>query len=262
MRNQVYYRIFANNISTQLGYRWNILTGFGLQVLQILVSIFTWTAILAQGEVINGYSLDDIITYLILVSLSSSLFSTAHFFRLSPLVRNGRLNRYLVRPYSFVGDSFATFVAQRCIDLIFLGVFIGISFSLFQYNPQITFSGLAIVLLFSNILLLFFFGMTIGVLSFWLIQMWPIRPLYTALMGIIGGTVFPLDLLPAWIGPWISYSPFALFGYVNVRAFQGAFDRTELQGYIIASLLWSAVFFIAYQILWRVGLRKYELSNT
>lgn len=257
---RAYIRVLINHVSASLTYRWNILLGIGVQMVQLLTTLFVWRSIFAEQNLVQGYTLAEMTTYLVLTSLLGVTFSSMHIFRLSTMVRKGTLNAYLVRPYSFLGDSFAVFMGSKVVELaITVAAITG--FLAMGYIPAGQVSLWSLVLVGSNLLLLFVFGSLLGTLSFWLIEMWPLKPLYNSLMALMGGLLFPLDLLPGIWPKLVGYTPFALFGFVNARALQGALSASEMSQYIVVSFTWSILFLAVYLILWRRGLRKYEGVN-
>jgi ABC-2 type transport system permease protein len=254
---QAYRKIFLNTISIGLIYRGSVLIAASTRLLETLTTIFIWQSIFNQTPVVGGYTRTSMISYLLLTSLLGFLFSSSHFFRLPPLVRKGTLSCYLVRPYSFLGDSFAVFLGDKVIEMVLIGV-IALVFWLvglpFFSAPQ----PLAWVLLLSNFVLSFAFGSVIGTLSFWIVEMWPFKPLYASFMALFSGALFPLDILPAPIAHFLQYTPFSLFGFVNTRALQGAFSSEQLLRLLEISLAWNIVCFSLYTLLWRRGLKQYE----
>ncbi|MGK3963882.1 ABC transporter permease [Sorangium sp. So ce118] len=255
-----YYRVFANSVAVGLAYRWSVVTGVFTRLLQLVVTLFVWRSIFATSPEIQGYTVDEMSAYLVLTALMSIVFSSSHFFRLSDLVRKGTLNAYLVRPYSFLGDSLAVFLGGKVVEAIVIVAAVLLLHA--SGAPVLEHASPAVLaLLCSNLLLSFLVGSVVGALSFWLVEMWPIKPLYASLMALLGGTMFPLDLLPPAIGDLVQATPFALFGFVNTRALQGALSTREIAAYLAVSLLWNATCAALYQLLWRRGLRRYEAVN-
>ncbi len=253
-----YYRVFLNHMAARLGYKWGVLTGIAVHLVQMLTTIFVWRSIFrGNPAAIQGYSFNELATYLILVSLLTVSFSASHIFRLSGLVRKGTLNAYLVRPYSFLGDSSAVFAGTKAVELVASGAVAFVLWSAGVVKLHAV-SWTALVLVFSNFILLFLFGSVLGALSFWLVEMWPMKPLYNSLMALLGGTLFPLNVLPPDLAHVLAYTPFSLFGFVNARALQGAFSQTEVLRFIAVSVGWNIVSYIVYTLLWRYGLRRYE----
>lgn len=236
-----YIYVFRNELLSNLTYKGNIISSFIVQIIQIITTIFVWRALYSSEEVIGGYNISEITTYLILTSLLSILFAPNSAFRLSNLISNGKLSTLLIRPYSYFLESFSVFIAQKAVQICVV-LIIGTGF--FTLNIfQFSFPNLAsVILVLSNFFLLFIFLSVIGALSFWLIEMWPLRPIYNGLLSLFGGVMFPLDLLPENILNIIQYTPFSLFGYVNTKAIQGDLPLTLIINYLIASIFWIIFF--------------------
>lgn len=257
---KAFYRACMNQVSARLAHRWNIITGIGTELVKLLTSIFLWKQIFARATQVKGYTFESMTTYLLVTALLGIAFSPTHMFRLSPLVRRGTLSAYLVRPFSFLSDSLAAFLGSRLVELAITGICaLVLGFLGFIHLGEV--QSAAALLVLSNFLLLFLFGSVVGTFSFWLIQMWPMKPLYNAMMALAGGALFPLDLFPGIVRQVLEMTPFPLFGFVNARALQGALSSQELGRYWVASIGWNAVCLALYSLLWRRGLKQYEGVN-
>lgn len=252
-----YIFVFRNELSLNLTYKGNIISSFIVQIIQMITTVFVWRAIYSQGTIIGNYSIEEMTAYLVLTSLLSVIFSPSSGFRLSGLVRTGKLSIYLTRPYSFFWESFSVFLGQKVVQAFVL-ITIGLLFLLFN-TFKLTLPNIESVLLITaNFFLLFTFLSVIGELSFWLIEMWPLRPIYNGLLALFGGVMFPLDLLPLSISNLIQYTPFSLFGYVNSKAILGDLPSDSISNYLITSICWTVFFLLIYRILWKRGMKKYE----
>lgn len=258
----VFLKLTRNAIVRQLVYRANMLLSMMSHAFVAVVAVFSWTAVIGNDGVVGSYNQDELVTYVLLANLVGVLFSVEHFFHLQELVRQGSLNTFLLRPYLFFVDRLARFVGSRLIKACALSLFITIGSLVIPAMEIITPTLLAVVLVILNLGVAFLFGMSISVLSFWLVQMWPIRSIYAALLALSGGTLFPLDLLPESVSTWISYLPFALFAYVNVRALQGGLTESEILRFCGVALSWALFFYILLRWLWPLGLRRYAGYNT
>lgn len=255
-----YLQVFSNSLAVSLAFRWGLLTGVITRLLQVLGTIFVWRAILPAEGNSESYTADGMTQYFVAIALVSILFSPGHFFRLYSLVIDGTLSSYLVRPYSFLGDSFATFAGSRVVELAVIAVL----YATFSIVGIAVFSPIGLfelALVASNLLLFFLFGSLIGTLSFWLLEMWPVQPLYAALMALAGGALFPLDALPPTLYEVLQYTPFSLFGFVTARALQGDLSSDAMLRFATASLLWSVLCFCGYCWLWHRGLKRFEAVN-
>ncbi|MDQ0177254.1 ABC transporter permease [Bacillus chungangensis] len=257
---KAYVQVLKNQIAAGLQFKWNTLAGMVMQLLQLVTSVFVWRSIFSHHQnAINAYTFETMLSYLILVSLIGIMFSSDHVFRLTNMVRKGTLSHYLIRPYSFLGDSFFAYIGSKVVLFFFLLFFLFVLYLLNMIHISLTMTGM--LLFICNFLLLFIFGLVVSTFSFWLIEMWPLRPLYASLMGLLGGTLYPLDLLPTTVQDLLLFLPFSLFGYVNTKVLQGALSTDDEVFFMIVSLVWTLFFLLIYHILWKKGLKRYEAVN-
>ncbi|WP_020153811.1 ABC transporter permease [Caldibacillus debilis] len=252
-----YLYVFRNEILLNLTYKGNIISSFIVQIIQMITTVFVWRALYSGENDIGNYNISEMTTYLILTSLLSVIFSPNSAFRLSNLISSGKLSILLIRPYSYFFESFSVFLGQKVVQIcvVFIMIICFFMLGLFQFSfPNIV----SILLVLTNFILLFIFLSVMGELSFWLIEMWPLRPIYNGLLSLFGGVMFPLDLLPESILNIIQFTPFSLFGYVNTKAIMGELSTDAMFNFLIASMLWIIFFQIIYIILWKKGLKKYE----
>lgn len=252
-----YIYVFRNELLLNLTYKGNIISSFIVQIIQMITTLFVWRAIYSQGTTIGDYNIEEMTAYLVLTSLLSVIFAPSSGFRLSSLVKTGKLSIYLTRPYSIFWENLSVFLGQKVVQAFVL-IAIGLVFILFN-TFQVTLPNIeSVLLIMINFFLLFTFLSVIGELSFWLIEMWPLRPIYNGFLALFGGVMFPLDLLPAGFSNLIQYTPFSLFGYVNSKAMLGDLTDDLITKYLIASICWTVIFLLIYIILWKKGMKKYE----
>lgn len=251
-----YLQIIKNEISIKLIYKWNVLTEVFSRIVGIIVLILLWRGIMYSAGEVKDYNMKSIISYLTVSHIMFQLYTSEHISRLPNLIKSGNLSGYILRPYSFLGYCFATYVGSKVIVLLLMVIIIIV---LVLTNLMfIELSKISILLLISNFILQFIFGSFIGTLGFWVIETWPLHPLYSSLSGLLGGALYPLDLLPSKIYETIKYNPFSLFIHVNTLVLQGRLSQMEEIQFLIVSILWTVIFYIGYKISWEKGIKKYE----
>lgn len=243
-------------IKKQMAYRLNFVTPYVLRVFQLVGSIVVWQAIFKNQDQINGYTFNNMISYLLFAQFALLVFYPSHMFSLQELVRKGTLSAYLLRPYNYMLNSWSEFFGVKSIHLLFFVLIFLCTAFWTGFDQHFGIKQLGILSL--SFSLSYFFGFLISSLAFYMIEMWPIRNLFIAGMAILGGTIVPLDLLPNYISSWAPYTPFAYFSYVNVKVLQGAFSNE-----LLTIHLWNLVF--QNLLFWRLasfsfskGLKKYE----
>lgn len=254
---RTYLVITLNQFFVQLSYKFDILTRLFNALLSISLSLFAWNAIFLSNQEaqIGNYNHLQMLVYIVLVNIGMSIFSPTLVIRLGGLVRGGKLTMHLLRPYSLLGESFAVYLGQRLPSLL---LYLGLIVASLWMGAQASYAFLLLLLLLVNLLMFFLMVSLIGNLGFWLIQMWPLRPIVTVAYSLLGGLFFPLDLLPQGIYQFIQKNPFALVGYQFALALQGKLQQEEVGTNLICALLWAMVFYILYKVSFARGLKKYE----
>ena len=160
-----------------------------------------------------------------------------------------------MRPYYLLLHGFFEYLGRKNVFIILYGV---LTFFAFFTSQNLGYLIRLIVFLFVNIGMFFLFMSWIGTFGFWLIQMWPMRPLIGSMYMLLGGLVFPINLLPDFIFNILTYTPFAVVGYHFTLALQNKYTIVELEKYIMISAFWGMIFYLLYCYSFKKGLKKYE----
>ncbi|MFT9117043.1 MAG: ABC-2 family transporter protein [Sporolactobacillus sp.] len=255
---RTYAQIFITELQAAFTYKWNVLAQFFVPVFQMMLALFVWRAVYTSTrQTVSGYSLQNMSTYIIVTALIGVLCSMQHSYRLTRLVRSGNLSFILLRPYRYTLESLATFLGSKVTEGVLFAALLLLLAATGLITPAAP-SPLAVLLLLMNFALLFCLVCLIGDLSFWLIQMWPLRPLFAALASLLGGALFPLDVLPAALYHVLQWNPFALLFFVNAKLLLTQLPSPILAADFIASASWAIVFLGLHLLLWKNGLKRYE----
>ena len=97
-----------------------------------------------------------------------------------------------------------------------------------------------------------------GMLTFWFLEIQGFVILSMAIETVLGGQMFPLDLLPAWAYSIAKCLPFYYQMYFPAAIFTGRITDVSviLQGYAIQAI-WVVVLLLINQALWTRGLRRH-----
>ena len=181
----------------------------------IIIYIFVqlWSFIYGKSgtsSVINGYSLEQMIWYLIITELivtcaRNRLIITS----IGNEIKSGGIAYKLNRPYNFYLYNITTFMGKSTWMLMFMfpiglvmGLcFVGIvpTFTWYQILPNI----LSLILSF---LLVWAMFAIVGLLSFWIEDASPFSWILQKFLMLFG-LFFPVEFFPAWLQPVIEYSP-------------------------------------------------------
>lgn len=250
-------RLFLNTISREASYRWNIILGFILIFIRLLVTLPIWNQVLGNETIVN-YNRSSMSTYLILAAFIATPFSFSHVNIVSLHIKTGELSTFLLKPINYLTYNFIWLVAQRLVYFIPISIFAVILSILFNIDLDISISLEGIILLVLNFVLLYFFGIFLSIFGFWLIETWPLNLLFSSLTLVFGGLAFPLDLLPNAIKEVIKLTPFPFFGYYNVKAIQGSILKINYFELYFISFSYILLTYFLCKIFWVLGRKKYE----
>lgn len=254
-----YLIIMLMEVQRSFLYKFDFLVGLLSQGLILITTLFLWRSIYQSSALTAQipYQQGELLQYLIIANFLALLFSFIHVLRLSQLIKSGKLTMILSRPISLLAESFAVYLGNRLIVVIALSSLIVVGQSHYSsLSPYYWF--FLLVYLFTSVTMFFLLLSLISTLSFWVIQMWPLRPLLNGFYLLLGGLYFPLDLLPEPLYQFLKQSPFALAGHLLTKSLQGLLPFEELIHSIGVASLWSVVLYVSYRASLKAGLKRFE----
>jgi ABC-2 type transport system permease protein len=95
-----------------------------------------------------------------------------------------------------------------------------------------------------------------GLMSFWFLEIQGLVVLSMALESLLGGQIFPLDLLPDWLFRVSQFLPYYYQMYFPVAIFTGRLsDPSAIMVSLGIQAGWMLIILAIGQFLWRRGLR-------
>jgi ABC-2 type transport system permease protein len=233
-------------------------------ILSSLIVIFLWMAIYrsAGKGIIGGYSLGEMVTYLLGGGLINSfILTTAENPETSQNIQDGTLSTYLLQPIHPYGIWFFRDLGSKtflfALGLLgYLIVFIFFSkYLVFSPSPEYLLFFLISLVLAS--LLQFFLFQGLSLLSFWVENTYGIRFTMRVIMEVIGGAIIPISFFPLVLEKLFVLLPFPFLIYIPMQIYLGKIplDRAFLElakegGWIVSLALINV-------ILWKRGVRQY-----
>ncbi len=258
----VYRQVFILGVQNTLVYRWNFLLRSVVSVLPLVATYFLWGAAFAGRGTVGGYTYPQMMAYYFsLVILDSFTSPTEDDFQIAGDIRDGQINQVLLKPLNYFLYRFILFASSRMVYVavaaVPLGLFVvclrhffaGIPFAQTLAPAALAFLGSALVQ--------FSFSYMVGLVAFWLLDVGSIVFMLFSLEFLLGGHVFPLDLLPE---PWhhlVMATPFAYEYFFPVAVLLGRVSGAALWWGFLWQAAWAAGLIGLSAALWKLGLRKY-----
>ena len=241
-----YLPVYYLGLKNSLIYRANMIMKLVLQLASLLVTVLMWKFILTESG-----SFQQMARYLLVTNLISLIFTTGPVFQFADMVESGNLSLYLTRPLSLYWYLFNYNLGlQTPLLLLYL---ILLLFLLKSAGPVL----LLLIYLFLSSLMFFSLMMVLAMLSFWLINMWPLRSGINAVYLLLGGLYFPLNLL----GPvyqYLKYNPFSLVTDFPARLLTGTTDWRDFFANCLAVCCWLFLSVLLGKTLFKKGIKTFE----
>ncbi len=252
-------------LEERLVYRGDFALGTLMRFLPIVTQIFLWTAVIAStgGGSIGGYSLDNIVAYYLLTMLTRAFSSMPGLATgIAGQVRDGEIKKFLTQPIDLIGFLLLARIAHK---LVYYAVAAG-PFALVYYLCRSYFPGwpepsvfaaflLSLLLAF---LLGFFLEATMGMLSFWFLEVTSLLFVYMLFTFFFSGHMFPLEFLPE---PWstvVDFLPFKYMAYFPTAVFLGKVQGPEIVQGLLIQAGWVIGFIVLCRRSMQAGFHRYS----
>lgn len=172
-----------------------------------LVYIFVWLAIYNQTGNAEGFTLNEIVIYYVLVIILIPVTTWGINEEMSHSIRSGKIHKELLAPLSYFKYYFGLNLGEIGFGA-FVGVTAGIiSCFIWQVNVSISLVNLIsfIIVVLLGIPVTFFLQMIVGTAGFYTNSIWGMQILRKAIVYIFSGLIAPLTLFPRMVSKTSKY---------------------------------------------------------
>lgn len=245
-----------------LTYRFTVVAYRVGDVLNMLFLIILWHAIFAGQDLVRGYTLQEMITYVIMGNFLVLFARTYQVEFVSSRIKDGRLTMFLVKPMHFLYFmTVSTF--GRIAMLIVFSMLVQFPLMLFFresiiWNTDINTWLVIVPMLSLAFLTELMISYLVASIAFWTDEVAGLHDTISKLRRIFAGDLFPLSFLPAIMIQASFLLPFAYAFFVPTQLYLNKISiETGLRGLAI-QVFWVLALFIILRFVWNKGLKRYE----
>ena len=257
-----YRQAFLVGLQSNIVYRWTFAVRGFFSLFHLAVGVILWGAAFAGNESIGGFDLRHPLTYFVTLRVLQFFISAFNEdYQISEEIRNGLINQFLLKPINYFLYRFSIFVAARMVSgaLIFIPLLIAMpvigEYLTFPFDGWRFAVGVPALLL--SAVIQFSIAYCFGMLTFWFLEIQGFVILSMAIETVLGGQIFPLDLLPESVFRVAQFLPFFYQMYFPGAIFTGRMELPmALQGLVI-QVGWVAILLLINHVLWVRGLRRH-----
>lgn len=245
-----------------LAYRFTVLAYRAGEMFEVLILALMWSAIYGNQTVIRGFTLQEMLTYVLVGNLFNMVVRSWAHQVVSRQIHEGTLSNFLVQPINYFHYFIFRELGRHSLPTA-LSVLSQLIMIAFFHSVIIINTHLSVLLVIAAMLILAFItelliSFLVGSIAFWTDETDGIYATIDRLKRFFSGGYFPLNLLPAAFFSVSYFLPFAYSIYVPTQLYLGKESiATGIQG-LLAQAAWIIVLYCLIQIVWRRGLIRYE----
>jgi len=267
----LYFVVLRISIAERLAYRVDFALGTLMRFLPIVTQIFLWDAIFKGmggdnnfvGSESVRYNYRDLIAYYLLTMVGRAFSSMPGLAgSIARDIRDGTVKKYLLQPVDMLGFLLVNRLAHK---LVYYGIAVA-PFALVFWLCSGYFNGwpdaetlLAfLAALAMSFLLGFFLEATLGMISFWFLEISSLLFVYMLINFFFSGHMFPLDMLPGFWPLVMKLIPLQYLAYFPAAVFLQKVTGWELALGLAMEAFWVAFFYATARISFHYGVRRYS----
>jgi len=258
-----YRHVFLVGLQSSIVYRWNFATRATFSLVHLVFVFLLWTAAFETQGTVGGFTLGQTLTYFVaLLVLQFFISAFNEDYQISEEIRNGMINQFLLKPINYFIYRFTLFLSARLISgcLALVPVLLAAPLFLTRLDLPLAASHLWLGLpaLFMSALIQFTIAYIFGLLTFWFLEIQSFVILSMAIEMVLGGQIFPLDLLPDTLFRISQFLPYYYQMYFPAAIFTGRLsDPAVIAEGLVIQAFWVAALLGLAHLLWTRGLRRH-----
>lgn len=243
-------------------YRSHMLVSIFVGPVYFLVQYFIWNAVFEHKETINGFTMQQMLTYFGIVTLIHYCIMDFADWNLQMLIHTGRFITFMLRPVNHKYFAFSQKLGHRVLgfSLEFIPVYLlfYFVFGLLLIPHNIFWTVISVALGFT---MMFLVDYSIGITGFWLVKTGGVRRMFLLIRDIFAGTFIPLTFFPGILQKILFFLPFQYISYVPVRVFLGSYELAgrifEIPQIVLFQAIAVFVMWLISELLWKLGVNKF-----
>jgi ABC-2 type transport system permease protein len=261
-----YGHAFVVGLQSNLVYRWNFAVRSVFWLFHLVVVFILWGAVFSGRAAIGGFSFAQTLTYFVVIFVLQFFIGAFNEdYQISEDIRNGLINQFLLKPINYFAYRLSVFAAARAVSGALGVVALVVALPFFHNNLDLPHEGwrvaLAIPAMALTAIIQFSMAYCFGLLAFWFLEIQGFVLLSMAVETVLGGQMFPLDLLPHGVFNVVRFLPFFYQAYFPAAILTGRQGMDfAVQGLAIQAF-WAFALVCLAEAVWRRGLRHHTAAG-
>lgn len=210
-------------------------------MVSIIIYYFLWQFVFAETANINGFTAEEMTTYLIFSRILSSQFSDGINREMGRWIYDGTISIELLRPYFLIKTLFAKRIGEFLFFVLFKAIpIVAINIIVLKGSGTKNIVNIMsfLISVMASIVLMFLIECMVGLLSFYTLSDWGLTFTKSAVCSLLSGGIVPIFLFPRWIENILNCMPFAGMVSVPINIFLGKYNMEEIIKLLLFQIFW------------------------
>ncbi len=257
-----YLPFFKANLMMMITYRSSVLAWYFVETFSVVMMIFLWSTIYKNQPDINGYSVNEIIIYFLIVGILRIFASNYAIDIVSDEVKQGQISMYLIKPinyktrvfFSDLGNRFGIIMIMLPVSILvmyLISIVWDLSFSFDMLN-----FGLLIAFLPLIFMLMFEFSYLFGLISIYTTNVFGLVMLFNIIISITSGQLIPLSFYPDFLFKIVNLLPFKYVYHFPANILLGEIQSKDALSGALILIIWICFFKVINYFFFKFSLKK------
>ena len=258
-RLKIYMPFALNELKRNLAYKGAFYLFIFISMFGSFIQYFLWMAIYGSSDnaTLGGLSRDEMIIYIFMVYVTSSLVMITISDWVSDDVVKGTVAMNLIKPIDYRMSLIARAFGQVIYRFLSPGVFIWIGLEIYKVTVlhlPVTSICNIILFLISCIMSFFIcvlFDFCFGMVAFFTTYIFGMLMAKEALLSFLTGQLIPLSFFPPLVQRIFDFLPFSSMIYTPVMIYLGKYSGSELGFVLLRQAVWVVLLYVLGNLIWK-----------
>jgi ABC-2 type transport system permease protein len=258
-----YGKSFSMGLRSAVEYRMNFAFSIVCAASPVIIQTVLWTSIYAPGggDTLFGFTYPQMIAYVVIANLVSRLVRTGFEYEVNADIKNGTLDRYLVKPIGYFGFRLFSFlggkIAQTAVMTALVAAAVAILRVLLGFPIQAVNAFLFMAALAAAFALNFLIFWCVGMLGFRLTEIGFLFEAVRIVIITLSGGVFPIAVFGTTGERILFWLPFRFTIQFPTELLCGRVSSSEAALGFALCAGWLVILLLLSRALWTAGVRRF-----
>lgn len=258
-RLKIYLPFAANEMKRQMAYKGAFYLFILIDLFSSFIRYYLWMAIYGSSgqEVLGGLSRSEMVVYVFMVYVTSSVVMISISTKVSDDVVMGTVAMNLIKPIdyrlSLISQAFGALMYRFLVPCIFIWAGLEI------YKVTVlglTLAGGKEILLYllsciMSFLIYVLFDFCFGMIAFFTTYIFGLRLVKEALLGFLTGQLIPISFFPEAVRHVFDFLPFSSMVYTPVMIYLGKYTGSTLMFMLLRQAAWVMILYLLGSFIWK-----------